>query len=88
LKQNWKIFMTNWALNSKLNKEKYWNSVIKNSENEFWWLDYNIKIGKFNRYYHCFSLQELKILFKKSWLNTIENRVFDNERNFISILEN
>ena len=87
LKQNWKIFIINWALNSKLNKEKYLDSIIKDSENQFWWLDYLIKIGKFNRYYHCFSLKELEFLFKQAWIKIIENKIFDNNRNFISILE-
>jgi SAM-dependent methyltransferase len=35
LKENGKIFMTNWALNSDLNKEKYLNSKILNSKNQF-----------------------------------------------------
>ena len=87
LKENWKIFMTNWALNSELNKEKYKNSQIKNSKNNFWSLDYNIKIWKFTRYYHCFSLEELEYLAKKTWLKIKENRLFENKRNFVSIFE-
>jgi len=83
----WKIFMTNWALNSELNKEKYKNSQIKNSKNKFWSLDYNIKIWKFNRYYHCFNLSELEYLAKEAWFKIIENRLFENKRNFITILE-
>jgi SAM-dependent methyltransferase len=35
LKENGNIFMANWALNSELNKEKYSNSKIQNSENQF-----------------------------------------------------
>jgi peroxiredoxin family protein len=87
LEENWKIFMTNWALNSELNNEKYKNSQIKNSKNNFWSLDYNIKIGKFDRFYHCFNLKELEFLAKNSWLKIIENRLFENNRNFITILE-
>jgi SAM-dependent methyltransferase len=87
LKENWKIFMTNWALNSELNEEKYKNSQIKNSKNTFWGLDYNIKIWKFDRYYHCFSLEELEYLAKKTWLKIKENRLFENNRNFVSIFE-
>jgi hypothetical protein len=34
--------MTNWALNSKINNEKYEKAKIKNSENKFKSTDYNI----------------------------------------------
>ncbi len=82
-----KIFMTNWALNSDLNKEKYEKSIYENSKNNFWSLDYNIKIWKFDRYYHCFDLSELEYLVKKAWFKIIENRLFENKRNFVSVLE-
>lgn len=82
------IFMTNWALNSKLNKDKYFDSIIKDSKNDFESLDYNIKIWNFYRYYHCFSLNELEFLFKKTWYEIIENRLFDNQKNIISIIKN
>lgn len=81
------IFMTNWALESSLNKEKYSLSVIENSKNEFWSKDFNIKIWEFERFYHSFSLEELKYLFEKTWYEIIENRLFDNDRNFISIIK-
>lgn len=87
LKLNWTIFMTNWALNSELNSEKYKESMIENSKNEFLSQDYNIKIGEFIRYYHSFSLQELDYLFNNSWYEIVENRLFDNKRNFISIIK-
>ena len=87
LEKWWKIFMTNWALNSELNKEKYEKSIIKDSKNKFWSIDYNIKIWEYNRYYHCFSLAELEYLFKKAWFEIIENRLFENKRNFISIAQ-
>jgi hypothetical protein len=35
LNNHGKIFMTNWALNSELNKKKYLKSVIKDSKNKF-----------------------------------------------------
>lgn len=82
-----KIFLTNWALNSELNYEKYKNNIIPNSENEFWSLDYNIKIGEYYRYYHCFNLQELDFLFNEIWFKIIENKLFENDKNFVSILE-
>ncbi len=82
------IFMTNWALNSEINQKKYCDSIIKDSKNSFDSLDYNIKIGEFYRYYHCFSLNELEFLFKKTWYEIIENRLFDNNKNIISIIKN
>jgi len=87
LNEWWKIFMTNWALNSELNSERYKSSIIENSKNKFWSLDYNIKIWVYKRYYHCFDLSELNFLFDKAWFKFIENRLFDNKRNFISIIE-
>jgi hypothetical protein len=79
--------MTNWALNSQLNAEKYKNSIVENSKNEFWSQDYNIKIGKFTRFYHSFSLEELEYLFKQVWFDIIENRLFENGRNWVSIVK-
>lgn len=87
LMQNWFIFMTNWALNSELNSEKYKNSIIETSKNEFWSEDYNIKIGKFTRFYHSFSLKELEYLFNQTWFVIVENRLFDNWRNYLSIIK-
>jgi len=80
------IFMTNWALNSELNKEKYSSSIIPNSQNEFESIDYNIKIWEFLRFYHNFSLKELEYLFTKTWYKIIENRLFNNDRNIISVI--
>lgn len=81
------IFMTHWALESELNREKYNLSVIKDSQNEFWSKDFNIKIWEFERFYHCFSLQELEYLFEKIGYEIIENKLFENKRNFISIIK-
>jgi len=86
LEKNSFIFMTNWALNSQLNYEKYKNSIISWSNNIYNSLDYNIKIWANQRYYHCFSLLELDFLFKKSWFQIIENSLFKNNKNLISIL--
>jgi len=85
-KQWTKIFMTNWALNSELNSEKYKNSIIPNSKNEFWSIDYNIKIGEYYRYYHCFSLDELDFLFKEVGFKIIKNCLFENKKNIVSII--
>ncbi len=84
-----KIYMTNWALNSPLNYDKYKTSLIELP----WWknkwgsLDYNITIWENDRYYHCFSIAELEYLACVSWLKVIENRLFDNQRNIITILQ-
>jgi hypothetical protein len=84
---SWMIYMTNWALESSVHLEKYKQAKIINSENQFWSSDFNIKIWKFDRFYHCFSLKELEYLSKKSGFKIIENRVFDNDKNIITILQ-
>jgi len=95
----WIVFMTNWALDSEFNKEKYKDSIISPSplkgegargwgfKNDFWSKDYNIKIWKFTRFYHCFSLDELEYLSREVWFEIIENREFDNQKNYILILK-
>lgn len=85
LKKDGCICMTNWALESPLNKKKYEKSFIDGSENQFWSKDFSIKIGDFARYYHSFTLQELEYLMKETWLNIIENRLFDTEKNSIMV---
>lgn len=87
LEINWKVYITNWALESKLNLEKYKSSKIELSENEFKNFDYNIKIWDSSRYYHCFSLEELEYLFTNTWFNILENFLYENEKNFVSIIE-
>lgn len=87
LNKDWKIFLTNWSLNSWLNKDKYEKSIVTHSENEFWSLDYNIKIWKYQRFYHWFSLKELEYLFQERWFEIIENREFENQKNFVSIIK-
>lgn len=87
LNKNGIIFMTNWYLNSSINDEKYKNDVIENSENKFWSLDYNIYFWEYARFYHCFSLNELEHLFKNTWFEIIENRAFETNKNFISIIK-
>ena len=87
LNTNWLIFMTNWALDSWMNKEKYSKDIIEWSENEYWSLDYKIYFWEYPRYYHWFSLDELKYLFENNWFKIIENRLFDTNKNFISIIQ-
>jgi hypothetical protein len=78
--------LTNWALNSEVNKEKFEKSRLTNTENEFWGEDYSIKIWANYRFYHAFTLEELTFLFEKNDYNILENRLFDNQRNYISII--
>ena len=87
LDDNWIVFMTNWSLNSDLNKKRYKDVIIDWSENRFGSLDYNIKLWWNDRYYHSFNLNELKYLFKEVWFTIIENREFENMKNFISIIK-
>lgn len=79
LNKDWLILMTNWNLFSKENSQKY-------SEILPWTWDFQIKIWKFNRYYHGFNLEELEELFIKSDLQISENRIWEWGRNIISIL--
>jgi hypothetical protein len=81
----WYIFMTHWSLKSEINKEKYKDSEIVNSENEFWSSDFMIKMWDIQRYYHCFDTKELEKIFVDCWFSLIENREFENKRNIISI---
>mgnify|MGYP001949321962 CR=1 FL=1 len=87
LSSGWKIFMTNWALHSQSNIKKYESSRVTNSENEFGSYDYNILFGENERYYHSFTLQELEVLSMNAGFKIIENKLFDWERNTITILE-
>lgn len=81
------LFLTNWSLESDLNRDRYISSKIKWTTNKFWSSDFNIKIWAYTRYYHCFSLDELNYIFTKTWFQIIENREFDNKRNIISIIK-
>ncbi len=87
LNKDWVIFMTNWALESELNKQKYHKSKLKNTKNHFWSSDFSIKIGDFNRFYHSFNLSELDYLFQKTWFKILENRVFENGKNIVSVIQ-
>lgn len=87
LKNGGKIYMTNWALESDFNRERYSQSQIPWSQNNFWGSDFQIKIGEFARYYHSFSLSELQYLSKEAWFEIVENKLFETGKNFISILK-
>lgn len=82
-----RVYLTNWALDSNVNKTKYANSQIFNSVNKFGSTDYNILFWDNHRFYHCFSLDELESLSKIAWFTILENRLFDWDRNLITILE-
>lgn len=85
LKKDGYMCMTNWALESPFNIEKYKNSFIVWSENKFWSKDFSIKIGEYMRYYHSFYLTELDFLLQENKLNLLENRLFDTKKNYITI---
>jgi len=85
LNENGVIFMTNWALDSEVNHEKYSPSIIEDSINKYGSLDYKIYFWDYPRYYHWFNLDELDCIFKTNKLNIVENRLFDSKKNFISI---
>lgn len=87
LEKGGKVYMTNWALNSELNKKRYSKALIENSENKFWSFDFNIQLWWHDRYYHCFSILELETLAVDCGFKIIENKLFENDRNFITILE-
>lgn len=80
LKENWKIFLTNWNLLSE-------NNFIKYKDSYNWNGDFNIKIWKFDRYYHAFETTELEDLFLKTGFKIVENKIFETERNIISIIK-
>jgi len=73
------IFMTNWNLLSPSNSKKY-------QEIQKWSQDFNIKIWEFSRFYHGFRAEELENLFKETEFKIIENRIFEWERNIVSIV--
>jgi SAM-dependent methyltransferase len=82
-----KVFMTNWALESWEHLEKYKYAKILNSENRFGSSDFNVKFWKYDRFYHNFLWAELEYL---SWVwgfTIIENRLFDNKKNIITMLQ-
>jgi len=84
---NGRVYMTNWALNSELNLQKYETSKLSGTENIYWGVDYSIKIWDNQRFYHCFHIDELDYLAKKSGFKIWENRLFKWDRNIITILE-
>ncbi len=71
--------MTNWNLMSESNFSKYEKSYKGNG-------DFQIKIGAHYRYYHGFTTEELGDLFYESGFQAIENRVFEDGRNLVSII--
>jgi 2-polyprenyl-3-methyl-5-hydroxy-6-metoxy-1,4-benzoquinol methylase len=87
LQKNGKIFMINWSLQSNININKYKESMILDSKNDFYSCDFDIKIWEHKRFYHSFSLSELEYLFHKTGFEIIENREFENQRNIISIIK-
>lgn len=73
------IMMTNWNLLGEELFPKYEKSYKWNG-------DFDIKIGNYKRYYHGFTTEELGDLFYESGFQVIENRVFEDGRNIVSII--
>jgi SAM-dependent methyltransferase len=71
-----RIYMTNWNLSGQ---EKYRKS-------HRWDGDYDIQIGKYSRYYHGFTIDELAELFVDAGYVIEQNRVFEWGRNVVSII--
>ena len=82
-----RVYITNWALESPRNINVYKEGLIQNSENEFWSHDFSIKIWKYDRWYHSFTLAELDYLAKASQFRIVKNQLFSTEKNYITILE-
>jgi len=76
LSNNGHIFLTNWNLLSSENLQKYANAKIPHSKNTFESEDFMVKIGKFERFYHAFTLSELEFLAEAANMNIVENRIF------------
>lgn len=87
LSEKGRVYMTNWSLHTSKNLKKYKNSQRGAQQDNFGSYDYDIKIWAYTRYYHSFSLSELQYLSEKTWFKILENRLFDTERNTITILE-
>ncbi len=79
LNLNGYVFFTNWNLLEINNFKKYKSSFL-------WNWDFKIKIWSYLRYYHWFNINELNNLFKISNFNILENKVFDWNKNIISII--
>ncbi len=83
----WYICMTNWALKSSLNLQKYSSSEIWGSKNCYSSSDFMIKCWDYQRFYHCFHTSELEELAKNAWGKLIENSVHKSKKNIISIIQ-
>lgn len=80
LNHGWLIMMANWNLLSENNLKKYIKSYI-------WKGDFNVKIGKFTRYYHWFQTTELEELFNSSGFSVVKNQFFGEGNNIVSIIK-
>lgn len=73
------VIMTNWNLLGEDLFRKYEASHRGGG-------DFMVKIGAFDRYYHGFQEDELANLFQEAGLEIIENRIFEGEKNILSIV--
>ncbi len=82
-----KIYMTNWALESPINAQKYDKYSISEHEDRFFSSNYMIPFWEYLRYYHCFSLKELEYIADEAGFHILENRLFETEKNFVTLLQ-
>lgn len=75
-----RIFMTNWNLLSEENLSKYESRRISGTN------DFNIPFGGNERLYHAFQLEELNGLFLECGYVVLENVIYGNGRNIVSVL--
>ncbi len=79
------VYMTSWALIYPSLQKVYAKNEIVESENIYWSKDFSLKLGNSQRYYHGFSLGELEYLVWESGYTLKENRLFDGEKNIITV---
>jgi hypothetical protein len=72
------VYMTNWNLLSDENMRRYESMYRGNG-------DFDIKIGSHTRYYHGFTIDELGKLISVSGFKILEHRIFEGERNILSV---
>ena len=70
--------MTNWNLLSHENRDRYAKGFLGNG-------DFHIKIGEHERFYHGFSLEELENVLLTAGMHKEEHRIFEGQKNIISI---
>ena len=73
------VCLVNWHLLGERNYPKY--QARETSPGDF-----RIKIGRYDRYYHGFTLAEIEGLARDAGYEILENRISEGDRNLVSIL--